>query len=109
MKALHHRAVDARGSRGSFAVLADDVFADAASTKKAAELRDSWTFDRQAHEKLTRHPATVEQEHVWKSFRNLERTSSSSRRVNIDVADVMWGRGLVVTETVLAQLEGRED
>jgi large subunit ribosomal protein L4 len=99
-------ALTMHASRGSLAILADSVFADTTSTKKAAEVRDSWNFDAK-HKKLTV-ICTVEQENVWKSFRNLEDIIVVASS-DIDVADVMWGRGLVVTETVLAQLEGRED
>ncbi len=101
-----HSAVSMHAQRGSFAVLADDAFADAPSTKAAAELRASWKFDGAAR-KLTV-ICSVEQENVWKSFRNLEDVIVVASS-DIDVADVMWGRGLVVTETVLKQLEGAQD
>ena len=51
---------------------------------------------------------TVDQEDVWKSFRNLDDLIVIASS-DIDVADVMWGRGLVVTETVLSQLEGSDE
>jgi large subunit ribosomal protein L4 len=105
IKALH-AALSMHAGRGSFAVLADDVFGDVASTKKAAELRAGWAFDGK-HKKLTL-ICTTEQENVWKSFRNLEDVIVVASS-DIDVADVMWGRGLVVTEAVLAQLEGTKD
>ena len=104
IKALH-AALSLHAKRGSLAVLADDVFGDKPSAKAAAELRNGWKFDG-AHKKLTV-ICTVEQENVWKSFRNLEDVIVVASS-DIDVADVMWGRGLVITETVLKQLEGTD-
>lgn len=104
VKALH-AAVSLHAQRGSLAVLADDAF-DAPSAKVAAKLRSDWKFDGAAR-KLTV-ICSVEQENVWKSFRNLEDVIVVASS-DIDVADVLWGRGLVVTETVLAQLEGAQD
>jgi ribosomal protein L4 len=92
--------------RGSFAVLADDAIGEAPSAKTAKSLRDGWAFDGKS-KKLTL-ICSVEQENVWKSFRNLEDVIVVASS-DIDVADVMWGRGLVVTETVLKQLEGAKD
>jgi large subunit ribosomal protein L4 len=104
VKALH-AALSLHAQRGSFAVLADDAIGEAPSAKKAAELRAGWAFEGKA-KKLTL-ICSVEQENVWKSFRNLEDVIVVASS-DIDVADVMWGRGLVVTETVLKQLEGAE-
>ena len=105
VKALH-AALTMHAGRGSFAILPDDTFAEKASTKQAFALRAGWAFEGAA-KKLTV-ICTVEQENVWKSFRNLEDVIVVASS-DIDVADVMWGRGLVVTESVLAQLEGRDD
>lgn len=105
VKALH-TALSLHAGRGSLAILSDDVFTDTPNTKKAAEVRQSWQFD--AKNKKITVICTVEQENVWKSFRNLEDVIVVASS-DIDVADIMWGRGLVLTETVLAQLEGRED
>jgi len=104
IKALH-AALSMHASRGSLAVLADTAFADAPSTKAAAAMRAGWAFDGAA-KKITVICA-VEQENVWKSFRNLDDVIVVASS-DIDVADVMWGRGLVITETVLAQLEGAD-
>ncbi len=102
VKALH-AALSMHAQRGSLAVLADDAIGEKPSAKQAAELRSSWAFDGK-DKKLTL-ICTTEQENVWKSFRNLEDVIVVASS-DIDVADVMWGRGLVVTEAVLAQLEG---
>ena len=105
VKALH-AALSLHAQRGSFAVLADDVFGDAPSTKKAAELRNGWGFEGKS-KKLTL-ICDDQQLNVEKSFRNLEDVIVVASS-DLDVADVLWGRGLVVTETVLKQLEGSED
>ena len=105
VKALH-AALSMHAQRGSFAVLADDAIGEAPSAKTAKSLRDGWAFDGKS-KKLTL-ICSVEQENVWKSFRNLEDVIVVASS-DIDVADVMWGRGLVVTETVLKQLEGAKD
>jgi large subunit ribosomal protein L4 len=97
-------AISMHAQRGSLAVLADDAFGEAASTKRAAELRSSWAFEG-AGRKITV-ICTTEQEQVWKSFRNLDDVIVIASS-DIDVADVMWGRGLVLTEATLAQLEGQ--
>jgi len=105
VKALH-AALSLHAQRGSFAVLADDAIGETPSAKAAAALRDGWAFDAK-HKKLTL-ICSVEQDNVWKSFRNLEDVIVVASS-DIDVADVLWGRGLVVTETVLKQLEGATD
>ena len=104
IKALH-AALSMHAGRGSFAVLPDASFAEAPNTKAAAAMRTGWKFDGAA-KKLTV-ICTAEQENVWKSFRNLDDVIVVASS-DIDVADVMWGRGLIVTEAVLAQLEGTE-
>jgi large subunit ribosomal protein L4 len=104
IKALN-AALSLHAQRGSFAVLADNAIGDTPSAKKAAELRAGWAFES-SHKKLTL-ICTTEQESVWKSFRNLEDVIVVASS-DLDVADVLWGRGLIVTEAVLAQLEGSD-
>jgi large subunit ribosomal protein L4 len=96
-------ALSMHAQRGSLAVLSDDAIGEVPSAKRAAELRAGWDFANKDR-KLTL-ICTTEQENVWKSFRNLEDIIVVASS-DIDVADVMWGRGLIVTEAVLAQLEG---
>jgi large subunit ribosomal protein L4 len=105
VKALH-AALSLHARRGSFAVLADDAIGDVPSAKQATELRNGWAFDGKSR-KLTL-ICTTEQENVWKSFRNLKDVIVVASS-DLDVADVLWGRGLVVTEAVLTQLEGTRD
>lgn len=104
VKALH-AALSLHAQRGSFAVLPDSAFESAPSAKEAAALRAGWAFDG-AQKKVTV-ICSAEQENVWKSFRNLKELIVIASN-DIEVADIMWGRGLVVTETVLKQLEGAE-
>lgn len=99
-------ALALHAGRGSFAVLADDAFGDAPSTKTAATLRSGWDFSGKTG-KLTV-VCSLDQELVWKSFRNLPDVQVVAV-TDLDVADVMWGRGLVVTESALEVLEGRNN
>jgi large subunit ribosomal protein L4 len=96
-------ALSLHSTRGSLAVLPDDTFGELPSAKKAAELRAGWKFER-ANRKLTV-LCTVEQESVWKSFRNLEQVQVVAV-TDLDVADLMWGHGVVVTESALEFLQG---
>lgn len=84
--------------RGSFAVLADSAL-DAPSTKTAGKLWRDW----QPKGKVTV-LCTMEQESVYKSFRNFDDTQVVPV-TDVDVADVLWGRSLIVTEAALAHLK----
>lgn len=90
--------------RGSLAVLADDAFGEIPSTRKAVELRSGWDF--KGRDRKVTIVCTLEQEVVWRSFRNL-RDVMVVALSELDVADLMWGRGLVVTEAALEALQGR--
>jgi large subunit ribosomal protein L4 len=94
-------ALSLHSNRGSLAVLPDATFADKPSTKQASTLRSGWSFADNG-KKLTV-VCTLEQQPVWKSFRNLDDVQVVAAS-DIDVADVMWGRGLVVTEAALEVL-----
>lgn len=97
-------ALAMHAGRGSFAVLTE-TFTDAPSTKRAVELRDGWEFAGK-NRKITV-TCLYEETDVWKSFRNLPEIQVVAVS-DLDVADVMWGRGFVATEAALAVLEGRE-
>ena len=96
-------ALSLHASRGSLTVLTE-AFEDAPSTKRAVEMRNGLSYDGAAG-KLTV-VCTYEQKNVWKSFRNIDTVQVVAAH-DLDVADVMWGRGLMVTEAALAVLEGR--
>ena len=100
-RAALRAALASHANAKTIAVLADDAFAEAPSTKQAAELLATAALDL---------PLLVvaqpEQEKVVKSFRNLAGvyvvTASET-----DVADLVWARSLIATETALGVLEGR--
>ena len=96
-------ALSMHASRGSLVVLAES-FEDAPSTKRAVEMRNGLSYTGAAG-KLTV-VCTYDQKNVWKSFRNIDTVQVVAAH-DLDVSDVMWGRGLMVTEAALAVLEGR--
>ena len=96
-------ALSMHRDRGSLAIIGDDVFGEVPSTKKATELRNGWGYANKDR-KITV-VCSAEQETVWKSFRNLPDVQVVAAS-DLDVADVMWGRGLVITEAALEHLQG---
>jgi large subunit ribosomal protein L4 len=96
-------ALSMHASRGSLIVLAE-TFADKPSTKTAMNIRSGLSYPGAAG-KLTV-VCTWDEKNVWKSFRNIDTVQVVAAH-DLDVADVMWGRGLMVTEAALAVLEGR--
>ena len=90
-------------SRGSLAVVSDDAF-DAASTKAAFGLVNG--FDGGKSKKLVV-ACTLEQENVYRSFRNLTDTQVVPVE-ELDVADLMWAGALFITESALKRLEGTD-
>ncbi len=95
-------ALSLHQQRGSFAVLADAAF-DAPSTRKADALRSEWSFDGRNHKVTV--VCTPAQEGIWKSFRNLRDVQVVASN-DVDVADLLWGRGLIVTESALGEMTG---
>lgn len=96
-------ALSLHASRGSLTVLTE-TFDEAPSTKRAVEMRNGLSYDGAAG-KLTV-VCAYDQKNVWKSFRNIDTVQVVAAH-DLDVADVMWGRGVMVTEAALAVLEGR--
>lgn len=99
-------ALTQHAERGSIAVLADDAFGEVPSTKRALELRAGLRFEgherRKGRGKVTI-VCTADQLGVWKSFRNLADVMVVADS-ELDVADVMWGRGLVITDAALERI-----
>jgi large subunit ribosomal protein L4 len=93
-RAAFRSALAGHASRGSVALLADDVVADP-STKAAAALLDDW-----GRERPTLVVATDEQEALGKSFRNLKRVLVTTPE-ELEVASLVWARSLLVTEAAL--------
>ena len=99
-KAALRGALSTHVGNGTFGVLADAAFTEP-STKAAAELLTSWGKERPL---LV--VADAEQEALIKSFRNLERVVVTVPG-ELEVADVVWARSLLVTESALPAVEGR--
>jgi large subunit ribosomal protein L4 len=93
-RAAFRAALAGHASRGSIAVVADDVVAEP-STKAAAALLVEWSQERP-----TLVVATDEQEALAKSFRNLEKVLVTSPE-ELEVASLVWARSLLVTEAAL--------
>jgi large subunit ribosomal protein L4 len=93
-------ALSAHAANGTFAVLDAATF-DVPSTKRASELLASW-----GKEMPVVVVATEGDENVVKSFRNLERVVVTAPG-ELEVAAVVWARGLLVTQSALGAVEGR--
>ena len=91
-------SVHARG--GTLGLLDGGTF-DAPSTKQAASLLAAWGKDVPLVV-----VATEEEENVLKSFRNLDRIAVTLPS-ELEVADVVWARALLVTEAALPLVQGR--
>jgi large subunit ribosomal protein L4 len=93
-RAAFRGALAGHASRGSIALVADDVVAEP-STKAAAALLEEWSRERP-----TLVVATDEQEALAKSFRNLKKVLVTSPE-ELEVASLVWARSLLVTEAAL--------
>ena len=100
MKALRI-SLSAHALAGSLHIADGSVF-DEPKTARAAELRQSGELDTPLVVVVT-----GDERNVAKSFRNLHRTHVVDV-VELDVADVVWARSLVVSKAALAVLEGGE-
>ena len=87
-------------SRDSVAVLPDDLF-EAPSTRSAWELLGYW-----GHELPIVVVADPEQDAIVKSFRNIDRVACIAV-AEVEVADLVWARSLLVTESALDTLQRR--
>ena len=85
---------------GTFALVAGESF-DAPSTKKAVELLAKW--DKQVPTVVV---ATDDEENLIKSFRNLDRVIVVPPS-ELEVAEVVWARSLLVSEAALPLVQGR--
>jgi large subunit ribosomal protein L4 len=93
-------ALSAHAAEGTLGVVPDDIF-EAPSTRAAADLLGAWGKD---------FPLLVvaddEQENVIKSFRNLPGVYVVSS-AETEVAELVWARSVLATESALERLEGR--
>ncbi len=99
-RAALRAALSSHAGAGTLGVVPDDVFADP-STRAAAELIATW--DKELPLLVV---AEQDQEPVVKSFRNLPGVFVVSS-AETEVAELVWARSVLVTESALQQLEGR--
>ena len=99
-RAALRAALSAHAGGGTLGVVPNDVFGEP-STRSANELIGTWGKDL---------PLLViaepDQETVVKSFRNLPGVYVVSS-AETEVAELVWARSVLATETALEQLEGR--
>jgi large subunit ribosomal protein L4 len=93
-------ALSSHASNGTFGVLDGSGF-DEPSTRRAADLLASW--GQQAPVLVV---ATDDEEHVIRSFRNLEAALVCAPS-ELDVAAVVWARSVLVTQGALESVQGR--
>jgi large subunit ribosomal protein L4 len=93
-------ALSAHAQAGSLA-LVDGASFDAPSTKGALELLEGW-----GQETPLLVVATEAEEPLVKSFRNLDRVLVTVPE-ELEVAEVVWARSLLVTQSALPLLEAR--
>ena len=93
-------ALSDHAQAGTLGVLGDGAFSEP-STKGAAALLAAW-----GKELPVVVVATEEQETLIKSFRNLERVLVTVPS-ELEVAQVVWARSLLVSEGALEQVQGR--
>jgi large subunit ribosomal protein L4 len=99
-RAALRAALSDHASAGTLGLVAGDSFS-APSTKQAAELLRGW-----GQERPTVVVATEDEAALIKSFRNLEKVLVTVPS-ELEVAQVVWARSLVVTEAALPLVEGR--
>jgi large subunit ribosomal protein L4 len=99
-RAAFRGALSAHASRGSLGVIDGAAF-DEPSTKAAAELLSEW-----GQELPLVVVATEDEDALVKSFRNLPRVRVTVPS-ELQVAEVLWARSLLLTEAALPLVEGR--
>jgi large subunit ribosomal protein L4 len=99
-RAALRSALSQHAANGTVGVLGGSAF-ETPSTKQAKSLVESWGKD--APLVLV---ATEEEETLIKSFRNLPRTLVTVPS-ELEVATVIWGKSLLITEAALPLVQGR--
>ncbi|HEV3407973.1 MAG TPA: 50S ribosomal protein L4 [Gaiellaceae bacterium] len=97
-RAALRSALSAHAQAGTLAVVDGSAFAEP-STRRAAELLDEW-----GKERPTVVVATVADEALAKSFRNLTRVAVVEP-TDLDVGALVWARSLVVTQAALETVQ----
>jgi large subunit ribosomal protein L4 len=93
-------ALSQHAGEGTLAILGDDTFAEP-STRTAASLIETW-----GKEQPLLVVAQPEQEAMVKSFRNLERVIVTVP-AELEVAELVWARSVLVSEAALPLVEAR--
>jgi large subunit ribosomal protein L4 len=99
-RAAFRGALSAHAGGSSFALVDASAF-DEPSTKQAVAFLDAWQQERPL---LV--VATPEEEHLAKSFRNVERVQVVEP-AELEVAALAWARSLLVTQAALPLVEAR--
>ena len=100
---LLHRSYDSLADHvraGTFGVLSGSAFGEP-STRDAAACLEAWGKERPVVLVVSE-----DDENVFKSFRNLDRVLTVTAD-ELEVAEVVWARALLVTETCLDALQRR--
>jgi large subunit ribosomal protein L4 len=100
LRAALRAALSDHATTGTLAVLAGDAF-DAPSTKQAVGVLQDW-----GAQTPTVVVATEDEVALIKSFRNLDRVLVTVPS-ELEVAQVVWARSLVVSEAALPLVQGR--
>ena len=100
MRAALRAALSDHAQAGTLGLVAGDSF-EAPSTKQAVELLSTW-----GQQTPTVVVATEDEESLIKSFRNLERVLVTVP-AELEVAQVVWARSLVVSEAALPLVHAR--
>ena len=99
-RAALRAALSAHASAGTLGIVDSDAF-DEPSTKKAAELLDSWGKDA---------PVVLvvreDEDLIAKSFRNLDRVALTVPS-ELEVNQVVWARSLLISGSALELVQGR--
>jgi large subunit ribosomal protein L4 len=99
-RAALRAALSDHASAGTIGLIAGDSFDDP-STKRAADVLQDW-----GQEQPTLVVAAEDEETLIKSFRNLDRVLVTVP-AELEVADIVWARSLVVSEAALPLVQGR--
>ena len=99
-RAALRSALSDHAQAGSIALVSTDAFAEP-STKAAAKLLADW-----GKQTPTVVVATEDELNLVKSFRNLERVIVTTP-AELEVAEIVWARSLLVSEAALPLVQGR--
>jgi large subunit ribosomal protein L4 len=99
-RAAFRAALSAHAAAGTLGVLGGGEF-DEPATRQAADLLGEW-----GKELPLLVVANADEEGLLKSFRNLDRVAVTVP-AELDVADLVWARSLIISEAALPVVQGR--